>query len=107
MQLVPVLQSSMDYPKYSKGHPLRPIVSSRASVTYGVAKELTRILKSLVGKSAHHINNSQDFTEHTKNITLGTVECITSYDVPALYTSVPVEPAIDIIQCRLEQDTGL
>ena len=36
--------------------PLRPIVSSCGSVTYGVAKELAKILKSLVGRSPtpHH-----------------------------------------------------
>ena len=32
---------------------LRPIVSSRGLVTYGVAKVLTKILKPLVGKSPH------------------------------------------------------
>ena len=41
--------------------PLRPIVSSCGSVTYGVAKELAKILKPLVGKSPHHINGTQDF----------------------------------------------
>ena len=35
--------------------PLRLIVSSCGSVTYGVAKELTKILKLLVGKSPHYI----------------------------------------------------
>ena len=36
--------------------PLRPIVSSCGSVTYGVAKELAKILKPLVGKvpTSHH-----------------------------------------------------
>ena len=39
-------------PKIHKtGNPLRPIVSSRGSVTYGVAKVLSRVLKPLVGKS--------------------------------------------------------
>ena len=37
---------------------LRPIVSSCGSVTYGVAKELAKILKFLVGKSPHHINST-------------------------------------------------
>ena len=43
--------------------PLRPIVSSCGSVTYGMAKELAKILKPLVGKSPHHINSTQDFVE--------------------------------------------
>ena len=44
-------------------HLLRPIVSSRALVTYGVAKVLTKILKPLVGRSPHHIHSIQDFVE--------------------------------------------
>ena len=34
---------------HKKNIPLRPIVSSQGSVTYGVAKELARILKPLTG----------------------------------------------------------
>ena len=35
--------------------PLRPIVLSRGSISYEVAKELSRILRQLVGKSPQHI----------------------------------------------------
>ena len=34
---------------HKTGTPLRPIVSSRGSITYGVAKELSHIIKPLVG----------------------------------------------------------
>ena len=64
--------------------PLRPIVSSCGSVTYGVAKELTKILKPLVGKSPHHITSTQDFVEQAKQIKLEPGECLSSYDVSAL-----------------------
>ena len=50
--------------------PLRPIVSSCGSVTYGMAKELAKILKPLVGKFPHHINSTQDFVEQVRHITL-------------------------------------
>ena len=51
-------------PKIHKdGIPLRPIVSSRGSITYEVAKELARILKPLVGSSPHHIKNTGDFIQ--------------------------------------------
>ena len=56
--------------------PLRPIVSSCGSVTYGVAKELAKILKPLVGKSPHHINSTQDFVEQVKHITLQSGELL-------------------------------
>ena len=72
--------------------PLRPIVSSCGSVTYGVAKELAKILKPIVGKSPHHKNSTQDFVEQVRHITLAPGECLSSYDVSALFTSVPIDP---------------
>ena len=87
--------------------PLRPIVSSCGSVTYGVAKELATILKPLVGKSPHHVNSTQDFVEQAEHITLAPGECLSSYDVSALFTSVPVDPALNIIKDLLEKDHTL
>ena len=84
--------------------PLRPIVSSCGSVTYGVAKELAKILKPLVGKSPHHINSTQDFVEQAKHFKLETGECLSSYDVSALFTSVPIDPALNIIKDLLVKD---
>ena len=77
------------------------------SVTYGVAKELAKILKPLVGKSPCHINSTQDFVEQAKHITLAPGECLSSYDVSALFTSVPVDPAFNIIKDLLEKDHTL
>ena len=70
-------------------------------------KELARILKPLVGFFPHHIKNTGDFIEHIKDVTLQANETITSYDVSALFTSVPIEAAINIIQRRLELDQEL
>ena len=81
--------------------------SSCGSVTYGVAKELVKILKPLVGKSPHHINSTQDFVEQAKHVTLAPGECLSSYDVSALFTSVPVVPALNIIKDLLEKDHTL
>ena len=77
---------------------------SCGSVTYGVAKELAKILKPLVGKSPHHINSTQDFVEQVKHIPLVPGECLSSYDVSALFTSVPVDPALNIIRDLLDKD---
>ena len=95
-------------PKIHKLHiPLRPIVSSCGLVTYGVAKELTKILKPLVGKSPHHINSTHDFVEQVKHINLAPGECLSSYDVSALFTSVPVDPALKVIKDLLEKEPTL
>ena len=82
-------------------------MSSCGSVIYGVTKELAKILKPLVGKSPNHINSTQDFVEQAKHITLVPGECLSSYDVSALFTSVPVDPALNIIKDLLEKDHTL
>ena len=81
-------------------------MTSCGSVTY-VTKELTKILRPLVGKSPHHINSTQDFVEQVKNVTLLPGEGLSSYDIPALFTSVLVDPALGIIKDLLEKDPTL
>ena len=92
---------------HKQGTPLRPIVSSIGAVTYQTSIELSRILKPLVGKSPHNIHNNQDFLEHLKGIQLAPDEVMMSYDVKALFTSVPIMPALDVIEKLLKEDPGL
>ena len=95
-------------PKIHKpGVPLRPTVSSRGTVTYSTAKELAKILKPLVGMLSHHVLNTIDFVQHLKGTRLQQNECIISYDVKALSTSVPIQPVINIIHNKLANDKDL
>ena len=77
------------------------------SVTYGVAKVLSKVLKSLVGKSPHHVQSTTDFVNKTKGLILQLGECLTSYDVTSLFTLVPIDPALNIIKDLLEKDEKL
>ena len=70
-------------------------------------QELARILKPWVGKSPHHVKNIQDFIQQIKGIHLNLSQCMMSYDVKALFTSVPTTPAAIIIKKLLEQDHEL
>ena len=95
-------------PKIHKtGTPLRPIVSSRGSVTYGVAKVLSKVIQPLVGKSPHHIQSTSDFVSKAKGFILQLGECLSSYDVTSLFTSVPIDPALKVIKDLLEKDGKL
>ena len=58
-----------------------------------MAKELAKILKPLV--------------EQAKQFKLEPGECLSSYDVSALFTSVPIDPALKIIKDLLDKDTTL
>ena len=110
-KLYPTGASSPKYyglPKVHKtGIPLRPIVSSVGSVSYETAKEISKILKPLVGNTPYSVRNTQDFIHSIQDIRLQDDECMVSYDVEALFTSVPVKPAIAIIQKKLEADKDL
>ena len=95
----------MGYPKYTRlALPLRPIVSSRGSITYEVSKELVNIIWPLVGQSPHHLKNMQQFVEQIKKVKLKPGEVMASYNVKALFTSVPMDLSITIFQCKLQQD---
>ena len=79
------------------------IVSSRGSIPYGVAKMNAKILKPLVGKLPYHIQSRRDFVNKAREVTLPP-ECLNSYDVTALFTSVPIDAVLNIIKNLLEQD---
>ena len=94
-----VLPKFYGLPKTHKGGtPIRSIVSSRGSITYGMAKELTGIICPLVGQSPWHLKNTQHFIQQILQVKLEQGDVITSYDVKALFTSVPVDPSINIVK---------
>ena len=94
----------MAFPKSIK---LEPIVSSRDAITYEVAKELASIICPLVGQSPDHLKNIQHFVQQMQEVKLEQGEVITSYDAKTLFTSVPVDPSINIVQRRLSHGPTL
>ena len=60
-----------------------------------------------MGASSHHVHNTRDFVEQIKDVRLKQGECIISYDVSALFTSVPINPVLEIIRHRLANDHQL
>ena len=103
-----VLPKFCGLPKIHKtGNSLKPIVSSRGSVTYRVSKVLSKVLKPLVGKSPYHIQSTGDFVSRAKGLTLQPGECLSFYDVTSLFTSVPIDPELNIIKDLLEKHEKL
>ena len=48
-----------------------------------------------------------EFADDIKKVKLDEGECIISYDVSALFTSIPVKSALEVTKKKLEQDTEL
>jgi hypothetical protein len=76
--------------------PVRPIVSSIGTISYRVAKYLAKILTPLVGKTKHHVKNSKEFVKEAWEIKIGPDEELRSYDVSALFMSVPVDKLLGL-----------
>ena len=62
--------------------------------------------RSLLGYS-NHIQSTRDFVKRVKGVTLLPGGCFCSYDVSALFTLVPIDPALHIIKDLLEKDDTL
>ena len=95
-------------PKIHKNNtPLRPIVSSCGSITYNAAKYLGSILTPLVVKNCHTIKNTKELVDKLRGQEIPPAQKLVSYDITALFTSVPVDKALEVITERLHEDYTL
>ena len=53
------------------------------------------------------MHNNKDFLESIKDIKVEEDDCIMSYEVSALFTSIPIDTTINIIKKQLEDDRDL
>ena len=83
------------------------IVLSRGTVTYGVSRELCRILRWILYQCSQHIKIPRTLWDNSRTSGVKKGICIISYNVTALFTSVMLDPAINIIRNRLGQDAIL
>ena len=60
-----------------------------------------------MGKSPNHIQSTGDFVAKAKRLTLQLRECLSSHDVTSVFTSVPIDLALNIIKNLLERDEKL
>ena len=87
--------------------PMRPIVSTINSPSYKLAKELARILTPLAGNTAYTVRNSTAFVERIRGLQTTPQDTLVSFDVKNLFTQVPVEAALTVVEDRLYKDPTL
>ena len=90
--------------KPQKNYPMRLVVSTIGSPMYGVSKYLVGLIQPVLDKNETRLKNSSTFVEKAKNWSIAHDETQVSFDVIALYPSVPIKKAIDVIMNIIQND---
>ena len=96
------------YPEiYKEGVPLRGVVSLVDTPYEIIGRELVPILRNLQGRPRHYIINSRNLKEELKSWTVQRDEYLVSFDMKALYPSIPVQKALELIECLLKSKRNI
>ena len=87
--------------------PLRPIASFVHFPSYQLSKRLAQTLAPLVGNSESHVTNLSQFVSFIQMQKLVQEDILVSFDEVSLFTCVPVELAVDVVQCSFSCDEHL
>ncbi|KAL9969279.1 hypothetical protein ACROYT_G021476 [Oculina patagonica] len=93
-------------PKLHKpGIPMRPIVSFCGSPTYQLSKYLTTILQPLTDESRRKLQSTENFIDAIKTVQIPDDYKLVSFDVKSLFTSIPLQLALQCTETAIQQST--
>ncbi|XP_065665092.1 uncharacterized protein LOC136086710 [Hydra vulgaris] len=80
--------------KSDKNYPMRPVVSTIGTPPYGSSQYLVKIIQPNLNKNKTRLLNSSSFVNEAKSWVISPNEIQVSFDVIALYPSIPIDRAI-------------
>jgi len=106
-----ILPRAYGLPKIHKaGYPLRVIVSSSGSPLHNLALFLHKILSKSLPPAFSYIKNSSQLLKTLSNLHIPNDCCLASFDVVSLFTNVPTDMVLEIIEEKwsyIEMHTNL
>ena len=108
MDPVPKQQDFMVFLKSTKTNmPIYPIISACGTASYNTAKFISKMLQNYCGKTSSFVKDSADFIQNIKHISINPEEeTLVSSDVSALFTSIPVPVALQVINSKISTCTS-
>ena len=89
--------------KPGKGFPMRAVVSTVGTAPHGVSRMLVKIIQPILSKNSTQVKNTTTFACEAKTWHIENDEVQVSYDVVALYPSIPISKAIDALMGILQE----
>ena len=84
---------------------MQPIVSFCGSPTYQLSQYLTNVLKPLTDESRHKLQSTENFIDAIKTIQIPDDHKLVSFDVKLLFTSIPLQLALDCTENAIKNST--
>lgn len=85
---------------HKKDYPARPITAACGSPGFHMAKFMVEILQDIFDDKNHHVKNSVEFVNKLENMNIEEDECMVSFDVVSMFTSIPIDLVISIVSSR-------
>lgn len=96
-------------PKIHKDNePIRPVVNAINSPTHKIAKLLDKIIRQeIILENNRSLKNREDLINKIQNIPCPNSHLLTSFDIKNLYTNIPVEETLTILEKNLKKTNHL